>query len=235
MKKAALFLFLVLLTNISLAGTKNTNEVLRPFVKLNNASGVIIKSWRENDENYSYVLTAEHVIHAIGDKTKIPADFFLMKNNGKIEALMKLYGETIEINQEYDFAIIKYHGKIPMVSARCAAEDEICVMDDVHAVGAPNGQTMWVSHGIISALTVPDFGYLGYIGHDAKIHFGNSGGPLYNKKHQLIAINLRVSAYRVIKGGESEAVINHISFSLPIHIIYKLIGADKVGVYFNVN
>jgi serine protease Do len=107
-----------------------------------------------------------------------------------------------------DIAVIKLHpsagsGSKPLPVASFGDSDKLRVGDRVLAMGCPLALSQSVTLGIVSNLemTLPrEFGsfrldgeevgtLVKWIGHDARIFPGNSGGPLVNLKGEIIGIN----------------------------------------------
>ena len=96
--------------------------------------------------------------------------------------------EPIASNEELDLAILS--SKLSSSNAMTIASDSVLVGERVYAVGNPFGLGITVSHGIVSALpgTVgPNSGLLT----DAPINAGNSGGPLINRRGEVVGVVTR--------------------------------------------
>ncbi len=91
---------------------------------------------------------------------------------------------------------------IPLTVAKFGNSDEVRVGDPCFAMGSPAGLSQSVTRGIISnvAMMSPNRGsfrldgesvgeLVRWLGHDAVIFPGNSGGPLVNDKGEIIGIN----------------------------------------------
>ena len=93
-------------------------------------------------------------------------------------------------------------GAKPLAIARFADSDKVQVGDVCFAMGSPAGLSQSVTRGIVSnvAMITPRRGsfrldgenvgeLVRWLGHDAIIFPGNSGGPLVNEKGEIIGIN----------------------------------------------
>lgn len=95
--------------------------------------------------------------------------------------------------------------------------------EQVVAIGNPHGQTYTVSTGIISGLhrdiAVPQRGlrFHGLIQTDASINRGNSGGPLFNLRGEVIGINTAI--YSPTDSGGSVGV----GFSVPSNLTKSVV------------
>lgn len=147
-----------------------------------------------------HILTNSHVINDCSSITLYLANGD--KANGRI-----IFEDTVN-----DLAIIKSSKTLPYLAL--GSSDDICVGEDVLAVGTPLSLTLThtFTKGIVSALnrtlkvsSVEGEGYMqNLIQHDASLNPGNSGGPLLNSKGEVVGINtLKVS------GGEG------LGFAIP--------------------
>jgi serine protease Do len=126
-----------------------------------------------------YVVTNKHVVHngikfqvTVSDGAQFPAD---------------LIGEATCC----DIAVIKIRANRPFVPVRMGDSNTLRQGDFVIAIGNPLGFNSTVTTGIVSALN-RDFHftpYDDYIQTDAAINEGNSGGPLFNAKGEVIGVN----------------------------------------------
>jgi serine protease Do len=82
----------------------------------------------------------------------------------------------------------------------------------VVAIGAPFGFENSVTAGIVSAKgrTLPDDGYVPFIQSDVAVNPGNSGGPLFNLRGEVVGINSQIYS----RSGGYQGV----SFSIPIDV-----------------
>ncbi len=91
---------------------------------------------------------------------------------------------------------------LPLTVAKFGNSDQVRVGDTCFAMGSPAGLSQSVTRGIISnvAMMSPNIGsfrldgesvgeLVRWLGHDAVIYPGNSGGPLVNEKGEIIGIN----------------------------------------------
>jgi S1-C subfamily serine protease len=150
-----------------------------------------------------YILTNHHVIEGQASLEAILA-------NG-----ISLPVEVIRFDKKNDVALLKIPGKgyQPLAIDSSAAKGKIG--SDVVAIGTPKnielGQT--VTKGIISALR--NFEGQIYIQTDASINGGNSGGPLINKKGEVIGIVSR-------KGHDAEGI----GLAIPISVALKILNIE---------
>ncbi len=106
-----------------------------------------------------------------------------------------LPAEVIGVDEKTDLAVIKAELNAEDVSAVTFGDsDEMRVGDWVVAIGNPFGLGGTVTAGIISARQrdINSGPYDDYLQTDASINRGNSGGPMFNIKGEVIGINTAI-------------------------------------------
>lgn len=108
--------------------------------------------------------------------------------------VMEVDGSTVSAILLYadhpkDLALMKIAPPSAYFGYARLTREPIQIGQEVLAVGNPHGLPFSVSHGIVSAFR-PDFdnGYA-FTQDDVAINHGNSGGPLFNLRGELIGIN----------------------------------------------
>ena len=161
-------------------------------------SGFIIK------EN-GMVITNNHVIAG--------ADDILVKVNSK-----EYKAKVVGADPYMDIAVLKMETKDKFKTVGFGNSDKARVGDWVVAIGNPFGLGGTVTSGIISARN-RDIGmtrYDDFIQTDASINQGNSGGPLFNLKGEVVGINTAI-----IAPGQSGSI--GIGFAIPSNAASKVI------------
>ena len=84
------------------------------------------------------------------------------------------------------------------------------------AIGSPFGFDNTVTSGIVSAKSrsLPDGNYVPFIQTDVAVNPGNSGGPLFNMKGEVVGINSQIYSR---SGG-----FQGLSFAIPIDMAIKV-------------
>jgi serine protease Do len=102
-----------------------------------------------------------------------------------------LPGRMLNASRLADLAILKVDADHPLPTAHWGDSDRLQVGDQVFAAGNPFGVGLSVSAGIVSALNrdIQDTPYDDYIQTDAAINHGNSGGPLFDMRGNVIGVN----------------------------------------------
>ncbi|MDI2091844.1 Do family serine endopeptidase [Commensalibacter oyaizuii] len=123
--------------------------------------------------------------HVIKDADQITVT---LQNNRVLKATLHGYDERT------DLALLKVNSKTPLVPTHFGDSDQSKVGDWVLAIGNPYGLSGSVTSGIISSRgrDIEQGPYDDFIQTDAPINKGNSGGPLFNMKGEVIGINTAI-------------------------------------------
>lgn len=134
------------------------------------------------DAEEGIIITNNHVIEGADD---IEVNFA----NGS-----KLSAELVGADPKTDLAVLKVTPIIPLTEARFGESEDMRIGDWVMAIGNPFGLGGTVTVGIISARgrDINAGPYDNFIQTDAAINRGNSGGPLFNMKGEVIGINTAI-------------------------------------------
>lgn len=123
--------------------------------------------------------------HVIKDADQITVT---LQNNHVLKATLKGFDERT------DLALLKINPKSPLTATSFGNSDQSRVGDWVLAIGNPYGLSGTVTSGIISSRgrDIEQGPYDDFIQTDAPINKGNSGGPLFNMKGEVIGINTAI-------------------------------------------
>jgi serine protease Do len=149
------------------------------------------------------ILTNHHVVDG--------ADELKVQLTDKREFTAKVLGSDAKT----DVAVIKIDAKnLPVV--KIGNSDKVKVGEWVAAIGAPFGLNNTVTAGIVSAKSrnLPDDQFVPFIQTDVAVNPGNSGGPLFNMKGEVIGINSQIFS---TSGG-----FMGLSFAIPIDLAVKI-------------
>jgi serine protease Do len=114
-------------------------------------------------------------------------------------------------DEKSDVALLKIEAAdLPFV--KIGDPSSLEVGEWVVAIGAPFGFENSVTAGIVSAKgrTLPDDGYVPFIQSDVAVNPGNSGGPLFNLRGEVVGINSQIYS----RSGGYQGV----SFAIPIDV-----------------
>lgn len=162
---------------------------LAPFRELFRGFGGIPqapRSQKVTSLGSGFVISADGFIvtnnHVIADATEVTVTFH---DDSKLKA------ELVGKDPKTDLALLKVKAPKPLSFVRFANSDTARVGDWVVAIGNPFGLGGSVTAGIVSARgrNINAGAYDDFIQTDAAINRGNSGGPLFNMKGEVIGIN----------------------------------------------
>lgn len=149
------------------------------------------------------ILTNAHVVDGASSVT--------VKLTDKREFTAKVIG----IDKPSDVAVLKIDAKdLPTVTLDRAGD--VKVGQWVVAIGSPFGFENTATSGIVSAKsrTLPGDSYVPFIQTDVAVNPGNSGGPLFNMKGEVVGINSQIYTHT---GG-----YQGVSFAIPIDVALKV-------------
>jgi serine protease Do len=134
-----------------------------------------------------FIVTNNHVVTGQDQQAVVDKITVTFADGTEYEA--KLVGR----DQPSDLALLKIEPKGPIPFVRFGDSSKVRVGDWAIAIGNPFGLGSSVTAGIVSALHRPvGPGFDFYIQTDASINRGNSGGPLFNNKGDVIGINTAI-------------------------------------------
>lgn len=135
-------------------------------------------------DDKGYVLSNNHVVEGaaevvvtLRDKRRFPAKII-----GRDKAL--------------DLALLQIKGGTNLKPNALGQSDAVRTGESVFAIGNPFGLQHTVTAGIVSAKnrSIGIGPFDNFLQTDASINFGNSGGPLFNLKGEVIGINTAINA-----------------------------------------
>ena len=173
-----------------------------------NGSGVVVDAAR------GLVVTSSHVIKDY--ERSLEATTIVVKFHRGDEVL----AELVAVDQMFDLAILRIAPaelSFDLAAAPLADSDKVLVGSEVMAIGAPFDYEFSQSLGNVSAVhrninseinansRIPDA-----IQHDAATNVGNSGGPVFNARGEVIGINQQIATPAKVNSGVSFAVSSNI-------------------------
>jgi serine protease Do len=148
------------------------------------------------------ILTNAHVVRDASEVT--------VKLQDRREYRAKVLGS----DPKTDVAVLKIDAKnLPVVPI--GKSNDLRVGEWVLAIGSPFGLDSTVTAGVVSAKgrSLPD-GSVPFIQTDVAVNPGNSGGPLFNTRGEVVGINSQI--YSQTGGYQG------LSFAIPIDVAYKI-------------
>ncbi|MDD4880533.1 MAG: DegQ family serine endoprotease [Gallionellaceae bacterium] len=161
-----------------------------------------------------YILTNTHVVD--------DADEVTVKLPDRREFRAKVIGS----DEKSDVALLKIDAdKLPVVTI--GDPDKLRVGEWVLAIGAPFGFENSVTAGIVSAKgrSLPQESYTPFIQTDAAVNPGNSGGPLFNMKGEVVGINSQI----ISRSGGYMGLSFAIPIDVAMDVMSQLKGSGKVS------
>ena len=149
------------------------------------------------------VLTNAHVVKGASE--------VIVKLTDRREFRAKVLGS----DPKTDVAVLKIDAKdLPVV--RLGSTRDLQVGEWVLAIGSPFGFENSVTAGVVSAKgrSLPDDSLVPFIQTDVAVNPGNSGGPLFNARGEVVGINSQIYS----RSGGYQGV----SFSIPIELASKI-------------
>jgi serine protease Do len=158
-----------------------------------------------------YVVTNNHVI------TKATEVKVILQDGTKLDA--RIVGK----DPRADLALLKVNPKRPLPFVSWGESEQMRVGDTVVAVGNPFGLGGTVTLGIVSARHrhlrnfggFPGSSFVSFLQTDAAINKGNSGGPLFNTKGEVIGINTAIYS----RGGTNVGI----AFAVPSNMAKPIV------------
>lgn len=228
--------FLVLLSSIYLGSAQNYSQlfdqvketvvVITTTEKVPTSSGNVLYSVDSRAQGSGvvvseegYILTAAHVVHSA---SKILVRF----HNGE-----EVPADVVNSAPMADVALIKLTWKPKTLKvAPVGDSDKSKIGEAVFVIGAPYGLDYSISTGIISRRsnlgnTTASFMPMEFFQTDAAINQGNSGGPMFNIKGEVIGV---VSHILTQSGG-----FEGVGFAVTSNIARKIL-IDENSLWFGI-
>ncbi len=134
-----------------------------------------------------YAITNAHVIQG---ETNLRVTVWIPLSDGTLKRTVIEDVEIVAVNNHIDLALLAISDSElvdRLAYARLEAEESIEVGQVVFAIGNPLGLERTMSQGVIST-TQRSFDGLSYIQTDTAVNPGNSGGPLFNTRGEVVGI-----------------------------------------------
>ncbi|MEO6396779.1 MAG: Do family serine endopeptidase [Devosia sp.] len=165
---------------------------------------------------------------ATGSGFAISADGYFVTNNHVVQGATKVtvvfdngdekQAKIIGTDEKTDLAVVKVDGMTDLPFVKFAT-DEARVGDWVVAVGNPFGLGGTVTAGIVSARgrDIQGSAYGDFLQIDAAVNTGNSGGPAFNLKGEVVGVNTAIFSPN---GGNVG-----IAFAIPAKVVDQITSA----------
>ena len=161
-----------------------------------------------------FIISADGIIltnaHVVADAKEV-----MVKLTDRREFQAKVIGSDAKT----DVAVLKIDANhlptVPLGNTR-----DLKVGEWVLAIGSPFGFENSVTAGVVSAKgrSLPDDSFVPFIQTDVAVNPGNSGGPLFNTRGEVVGINSQIYSR---SGG-----YQGLSFAIPIELATRIRGSD---------
>ncbi len=153
-----------------------------PLRDLGQGSGFIISS-------DGFIITNRHVVLVPGRNPNVTV--FAEEVKVTLSDKREFKAKVIGADERTDVAVLKIEATgLPKVTM--GNSDRLKVGEWVLAIGSPFGFESTVTAGIVSAKSRETGELVPFIQTDAAVNPGNSGGPLYNTKGEVVGVNSQI-------------------------------------------
>lgn len=166
------------------------------------------------------ILTNAHVVADAQEVT--------VKLTDKREFKAKVVGTDVQS----DVAVLKIDAR-DLPTVKLGDSNAVRVGEWVVAIGSPYGFENTVTSGIVSAKarSLPDGTYVPFIQTDVAVNPGNSGGPLFNMKGEVIGINSQIYSRTGGYQGLSFAIPSNVAAKVESQLVqYGKVSRGRIGV-----
>lgn len=186
-----------------------------------------------NPQGFGIPQQQEQEVFSLGSGFIIDASGYIITNNHMVEDAeevsvtlpdhSKYKAKIIGRDKKTDLALLKIDAKKDLPFVSLGDSDAMRVGDWVIAIGNPFGLGGSVTQGIISARqrSINSGPFDDFLQTDASINRGNSGGPLFNTKGEVIGINTAI--FSPSSGGGSVGI----GFAIPTALAKPIIAQLK--------
>ncbi|RYX94161.1 MAG: Do family serine endopeptidase [Comamonadaceae bacterium] len=185
-------------------------EFFRRFQQGQGGRGAQPRETPVRGQGSGFIISADGIIltnaHVVRDAKEVT-----VKLTDRREYRAKVLGA----DPKTDVAVLKIEAKnLPVVAL--GKPSDLKVGEWVLAIGSPYGFENTVTAGVVSAKgrSLPDDSFVPFIQTDVAVNPGNSGGPLFNARGEVIGINSQI--YSQTGGYQG------LSFAIPIDMAGKI-------------
>jgi len=159
------------------------------------------------------ILTNAHVVDG-ADEVRV-----------KLPDRREFKGKVVGIDTTTDIAVVKI-AATDLPAVKIGDPAKVHVGEWVLAIGSPFGFENTVTAGIVSATSrsLPEGSYVPFIQTDAAVNPGNSGGPLFNMRGEVIGINSQIYS----RSGGFQGIAFAIPIDAAMNVEQQLVAHGKV-------
>lgn len=190
--------------NVSTTQTVKKEERSKKFSVPDLPPGSLFENFQDFFEEFYDNLPGEDKAHSLGSGFVVDPSGYIVTNNHVIESAdevivtfhddSQLNAEVVGRDSKTDLALLKVTTDKPLPALKFGDSDKSRIGDWVIVIGNPFGFGGSVSAGIISAIArdINSGPFDDFIQTDAAINRGNSGGPMFNEKGEVIGISTAI-------------------------------------------
>lgn len=169
-------------------------------------------------------------VQSLGSGFVISSDGLVVTNNHVIEDAdeilvnfsddRSLKATVLGHDPKTDLALLTVEPETPLKALKFGSSDELRIGDWVMAIGNPFGLGGSLTVGVVSARDrdINSGPYDDYLQTDAAINRGNSGGPLFNMKGEVVGVNTAI----ISPSGGSIGIGFSIPSAIAVNVINQL-------------
>ncbi len=196
-------------------------DFFKDFMEKHKGAPGLPKQRKSTSLGSGYIITADGLVvtnnHVIEDADEITV---ILHDDTNLKA------EVVGRDKKTDVALLRVKSKTPLPFVTFGDSDKMRIGDWILVIGNPFGLGGTVTTGIISARArdINSGPYDDYIQTDAPINRGNSGGPMFNMKGEVIGMNTAIFS----PSGGSVGIGFAIPSTLVKNVVEQLKGGGKI-------
>jgi len=124
--------------------------------------------------------------------------------------------KPIARSAQLDLALVEFIEDCPLQPVKLAAQNP-SLASDIYIVGCPAGMCFTVTKGIVSGYRLSSK-MVPNLYSDAKVWYGNSGGPAVDDQGNLIGILIQIKSFSTIEIEQKEMDVNSQNYSVMVPV-----------------
>ncbi|HWQ37578.1 MAG TPA: DegQ family serine endoprotease [Burkholderiales bacterium] len=181
----------------------------------------------QRGQGSGFIVSADGLIltnaHVVADATEITV---------KLTDRREFPAKVVGVDRRTDIAVLRIDAK-DLPAVRIGDPEQLKVGEWVIAIGSPFGFENSVTAGIVSAKarSLPQENYVPFIQTDVAVNPGNSGGPLFNMKGEVVGINSQIFSRTGGYMGLSFAIPIDVAMDVKDQLVkYGSVTRGRIGV-----
>ncbi len=175
-------------------------------------SGVIIRCEKHKDHYHNVVVTCEHVV---ASRSQVSVRVAKYKDWSEFTGWDDYPAMIVSEDKERDLAILLFITKKKMPVAKINMDNKLFIGSDVFHIGAGLGDQPRIDYGKVTSVNAKlSVMRLAGLRVNCFMVPGDSGGPLYNSKNEVIAFS---QALRAVPSGLGQSrFLGNFGFAIPV-------------------